>query len=70
MTDLIEQCAEAAYESTFSPGVPHEPWANLTPHWQRIHRTQAKAVIDVLNPPTVELDPATDYDTDLFGEPA
>lgn len=66
---LVERCAEAAYESTIAPGIPHESWANLHTSWQKQFRRQTIAVLDIAIPqpdPTPVNDPGH-YDTDLFG---
>ena len=56
MTDLIDQCARAAYEACLTlrsdPDRPYQPWEALPARWQRIYRTQAEAVRDVLKAET------------------
>ena len=56
MSDLIDRCARAAYEACLTlrsdPDQPYQPWETLPDRWQRIYRTQAEAVRDVLQAET------------------
>jgi hypothetical protein len=67
--ELLEQCAQAAYEAGMNLRHDKEqrmhPWASLPDYWKRIYRAQATAILNILQPPPDVPLPA-DPDTPLF----
>ncbi len=47
-SDLIEAAAKAAYEGSFKPGQPYEPWEKLDPHWRNILTGQIERALPVI----------------------